>query len=568
MDYQEYLKEHNFKKYFNKLVKRLNNKRIIIYGAGEFFCFIKEHYNLSRLNIIGITDKKFKPEQEGEYFFDYPVIPIESATKYSPDCILVSVLKFYSLIFQIQNDKKNPLNSYNCFVPVVDLSFSEKLTSISKEIKRKHLLVKLLTIVYYFYPHKNIVNYKNRLNNYFYQKRVNRITENYSKKIQDIQRKVKKNKKIRVIFHVFDDARWKYQSLYDLLSKQEQFESIVVLSRLCVSDDNITRIQTIEELQRTHDFFKNKGMKVEFGYDVKKNKYVPLEKFRPDYIFYQLPFYCCDIHKPDYCSKFALTAYIPYCTSLSLTETTSELDFRNSLYRYYVTDDYLKEYYSELMPNKGANIRVSGHTQFDYYHLNKNQISESDKKYVIYTPHHSIEKKSPIKLSTFLETGFFMLEYAQKHPEISWVFRPHPLLKNVLKTVFDAKTIENYYRSWEKIGVYDTDGNYLDLFIQSKLLINDSGFVYEYFPTKQPIVQLINLNAAKYDKATEKIIQQACYKVYNNNELEKYLNLILLQNQDPLKEKRLQLYQELKLENNYAAQNILNDIKVALEILD
>lgn len=565
MDYEKYLREHNFQKHYNKLVKKFKKQRILIYGAGELFCYIRNNYDLSQLNIIGITDKKFKNEEEGNLFLGYKIIPLNSIKKYNPDYILVSVLKFYNLIQQIQTDKQNPLNKFNKFIPIIGLTIQEIFSTVLQEIKYQNILIKLLTITYYMFPNKGIINYKNKINNFLYQKKHNKIKKNYLNKIEKIKKKLNKKEKIRVIFHVFDDARWKYQSLYELLDKQKNFEPIIVLSRLYVQKDNTTRIQSIEELEHTYNFFKNKGMNIELGYNTKTNTYIPLEKFKPDYIFYQLPFYCHPQHQPEHCSKFALTAYIPYCTSLSLTETTNELEFRNCLFRYYLTDNYLKEYYSELMNNNGKNIRVTGHTQFDYYFINKDKFNDKDKTYVIYTPHHSIEKNSPIKLSTFLETGFFMLQYAQKHPEINWVFRPHPLLKNVLKTIYDDKTIEQYYNSWKEIGIYDTDGNYLDLFIKSKLLINDSGFVYEYFPTKQPIIQLINPNAAIYDKTTEEIIQQACYKVYNNDELEKYLDLILIKNQDPLKEKRLQLYKELNLENNYAAQNILNDIKTTLE---
>ena len=49
-------------------------------------------------------------------------------------------------------------------------------------------------------------------------------------------------------------------------------------------------------------------------------------------------------------------------------------------------------------------------------------------------------------------------------------------------------------------------------------------------------------------------------------ELEEYLDLILVKKQDPMKGAREKMLRELNINNNFSAQNILNDIKQELEI--
>ena len=54
-----YIAEFNFEKHLKYLEKKLKNKTIMLYGAGAFIETIKKYYDLSNLNIIGISDMRF-----------------------------------------------------------------------------------------------------------------------------------------------------------------------------------------------------------------------------------------------------------------------------------------------------------------------------------------------------------------------------------------------------------------------------------------------------------------------------------------------------------------------------
>ncbi len=97
-DYKEYLKKNNFKARLIKLNKKLKNKSIVIYGAGAIFKYIKENYDLSNLNIIGISDLKFHKEHKGTDFLGYKIILKDEIAKHNPDYVLVATLKYIKIV--------------------------------------------------------------------------------------------------------------------------------------------------------------------------------------------------------------------------------------------------------------------------------------------------------------------------------------------------------------------------------------------------------------------------------------------------------------------------------------
>ncbi len=102
--FELYLDKTNFELYLKELNKKLGSKSILIYGAGLFFEYINKNFNLSSFNIIGISDKKFKDEEEGNTFLNYKVIPISKINQYKPEVILVATIKNKKIIDSLEED--------------------------------------------------------------------------------------------------------------------------------------------------------------------------------------------------------------------------------------------------------------------------------------------------------------------------------------------------------------------------------------------------------------------------------------------------------------------------------
>lgn len=103
MELEKYLKDCKFDKYFKKLIKKLEGKTVIIYGAGKLLQLIMEKYDLSNINIIGISDFKYYPQEEGNKDLGYSIIPLDCLEKYPVDCLLLGLKKYWT----VQNDFKD-----------------------------------------------------------------------------------------------------------------------------------------------------------------------------------------------------------------------------------------------------------------------------------------------------------------------------------------------------------------------------------------------------------------------------------------------------------------------------
>lgn len=84
------LQKKNFQKKIDKLVKEYDNKRVLIYGAGTFFDDINNNYDLSKLNIVAISDRKFSEETE---YKGFKAIPPERINQENPDIVLIAMFK-------------------------------------------------------------------------------------------------------------------------------------------------------------------------------------------------------------------------------------------------------------------------------------------------------------------------------------------------------------------------------------------------------------------------------------------------------------------------------------------
>ena len=94
-----YLYKYNFDKTLPKLIKKLNGKTVMLYGAGVFLELIKKYFDISGLNIIGIADKRFENHSENEEFLGYKAYAPNEISNVNPDYVLVAT-KFYINIIE------------------------------------------------------------------------------------------------------------------------------------------------------------------------------------------------------------------------------------------------------------------------------------------------------------------------------------------------------------------------------------------------------------------------------------------------------------------------------------
>lgn len=99
-----YLEEFQFGKNLEKLSKKLKNKKVLIYGAGALFETINKYYDIDILNIIGISDIKFKNHKNNETFLGFKVYSPDEIVSQNPDFVLVSTKYYMGVMAHIYYD--------------------------------------------------------------------------------------------------------------------------------------------------------------------------------------------------------------------------------------------------------------------------------------------------------------------------------------------------------------------------------------------------------------------------------------------------------------------------------
>ncbi len=386
---------------------------------------------------------------------------------------------------------------------------------------------------------------------------VDILQENYAKVLERLK---SKQGKIKAVFLVSENQKWNWQSVYDDMLESSDFEPLVLITNVWLKRKNDIKLSETT-LQENFDFFKKRNMRVEYAYDAKTDTYLPLSDFGADIIFYQQPWNIHPTQSLLETSKYALSCYAPYGIPVCDIGSEYDIGFYRQVWTYFEINQQMYDFLEKKDKNLVKNHVVCGHPKLDTY-FEKAQDSEN---YIIYAPHHSFFP-AHLNLATFRWNGEYILQYAKEHPELKFVFKPHPWLKaTILKRhIMTEQEVENYYKEWQKVGIYCDNADYFDLFKKSKLLITDcASFLVEYFPSKHPVIQPRTRISPKFLPMV-KTITDTYYQPHNLKDLKKLFKLILEENKDTLKEKREKTIEEMNFLGEKTSTRILKYLREQL----
>jgi CDP-glycerol glycerophosphotransferase (TagB/SpsB family) len=160
-----------------------------------------------------------------------------------------------------------------------------------------------------------------------------------------------------------------------------------------------------------------------------------------------------------------------------------------------------------------------------------------------------------------METGRPMLEYALNHPEIKWLFKPHPSLRTVLYKILPRQEVDDYYEQWEHIGKVCYTGDYVELFFESQAMITDcDSFLIEYVFTGKPIIHLKRDGYNVGSSSPFISLFDTYYKVCNEVELGATIDYVIVKHNDPNRQLRLELMERLGLCRNDVSSAIVKEM--------
>ncbi len=92
----KFLKKQKFQKRIDNLSKKYKDKKIILYGAGLFAEVICDNFDLSGLNIIGISDLKYeKIDTTKDKYKTFDMIKPSEITIRKPDLVLILLQEYF-----------------------------------------------------------------------------------------------------------------------------------------------------------------------------------------------------------------------------------------------------------------------------------------------------------------------------------------------------------------------------------------------------------------------------------------------------------------------------------------
>ncbi len=116
-----YLCEYHFDKTLPKTIKELKGMSVILYGDINLIDLVKRNFDISHINIIGISGNKFLEKSEYNEFFGYKVYNLEELKQANADYLLVASQNYVEIIEDLYYNKLK--NSRMKFKPLVKKSF-------------------------------------------------------------------------------------------------------------------------------------------------------------------------------------------------------------------------------------------------------------------------------------------------------------------------------------------------------------------------------------------------------------------------------------------------------------
>lgn len=388
------------------------------------------------------------------------------------------------------------------------------------------------------------------------------------------------SKPVNVTFIAMNVAMWRYQRLWELMSKDPRFNVSIVLSP-CIDYD---KAQIVKEVEAMRQYFDTRNMPY-WDYDAEGGGAVlDIRKtLDPLVMFYPQPYEHLLTPEHD-CVAFydRLICYYPYAFWTSKGKWSYDFHFHNLAWRlYYSTSLHLKEAVNTAS-NRGRNVRVVGYPNSEDFvggsHADVwKPVNDNRRRLrIVWAPHYSIvDKYGLVPRSNFLWMASEMLSLARQHADtLQFAFKPHPRLITELYNHKDwgKEAADAYYREWQTMPNTQLEtGEFIDLFMTSDAMIHDSGsFAVEYHYSHRPVMYVSRDmdNLLSTQSEFGRLAYSMHYIGKDVADIKRFVDEVVIGGNDPLQLERDKFYNDYLLPPNgkSVAQNTLDDLVESLKL--
>lgn len=414
---------------------------------------------------------------------------------------------------------------------------------------------------------------------------IEQTQNNYKTILQRIQSASKEGKPVRVGFLIISDCVFSARAIFEQMLKDCTFEPFV----LVIPDTSRGEERMFREMTKTYkslcESYPEYKDKILHSYDETKKDFIDFSSTL-DIAYFDNPYdsMVYKFYTIFYLSQFALSIYMPYGYTGYLNYTLgvyATLEY-SLLWNIYVENQNNYELISSHQMAKVENLNIVGYPKLDSLakFLAQGQESNKERKQIIIAPHHTLTLEDfPLYLSNFMRLSEFFLKLPKLYPQIDFIFRPHSLLFTHLIRfkIYERGGgnselfVENYLQQIAQIPnmIYQEGGDYFESFATSSALIHDcAGFMAEWLYTDKPEAFIIESQDTIEREFTPfgKEICKHIYLVSSEKDIINFIDSVVLQEQDVMKQSRLTFAKEyIKINYPNVAQMCVRELKSLLQ---
>ncbi len=344
------------------------------------------------------------------------------------------------------------------------------------------------------------------------------------------------NPKCRVVFLAQEVSIWpSLEYVYNAMSADERFETRLVY----------VPFHHPNQQKEDHNLEEYSKM----GYPVIAYDQYNLSEDNPDIVFFAKPY---DMIPSQYTINeidriIPWTVYVPYGleTSYKLLRYGFQHFFHYKLWKHLVYGDFAKKTGAQYGYRNGENIEAWGYPRFDYYLKDCHSVIPNEwkekingRKVILWCPHHTIVP-GPECVSTWLENYKTVFDFADSHPELFLLWRPHPLLfgaivNNGYMTEAEMKAFVESKTNQDNIILDLTDDYHTAFDVSDAIITDGTTFSMEYLATGKPLMLTID-DIQNYYNSEE--AEKGMYIGKTKEDIEQFMEFVL-KGQDPKKNER------------------------------
>lgn len=345
-----------------------------------------------------------------------------------------------------------------------------------------------------------------------------------------IKRPKKEKSKIKVVFMVNDYYVNNFKTVYNLLKKDDRFDTKVLAVDFFDLDGSIRNTSA-----NVCNYLENEHIK-SIDYNNYDGTYIRLEYLKPDYVFYMTPY---DVYFPywyrsEFVCKYSKVCNICYGSNLIKCEGLYDDMAKNPFFEN-CTMAFVEA--KNDFPFKQEKMREVGCVKLDdyLYYDKRNLTKKGDRIKITWKPRWTLEEIES-HFWNYIDTIY---KFIKEHKEVDFYIFFHQLFSRKIKEKGYIKKYEEVNQKLMSLDNYYRCSylNFLDEVWTSDIFISDiSSTLAEFSRTGKPILFCNNNKKLRYSPLGEKVFANV-YMIKDEKELIKTLNM-LLDGDDPMKEKR------------------------------